>query len=193
MKMVDLVKATRSYRRFQQTPISEQMLLDLVDLARNTASGGNIQPLKYILSTTPDMNDLIFPSLAWAGYIEDWDGPETGQRPTAYIVVLCDQRIAAKGGSDIGIVAQTIALGAAEKGIGACMIGSVSRTELQAALSIPGHFRIELVIALGAPGESIVLEDVRSDGDIKYYRDEEGFHHVPKRTLADIVLRKRQA
>ena len=189
MTMSELVRATRSYRRFLQTPIAESTLMDLVDLARLTASGANLQPLAYLLSATPDRNRLIFPCLALAGYLKNWNGPETEERPTAYIIILSDRRRAEKPRFDPGIAAQTIALGATEKRLGTCMIGSVSRNHLQEALSIPDWFEIELVIALGEPGETVVLEDVSSDKDIQYYRDEQDHHHVPKRTQDEVIYR----
>jgi nitroreductase len=185
----DLVLADRSYRRFvEDEPISESTLRDLVDLARCTASAGNMQPLKYILSWTRERNDLIFPTLAWAGYLKDWPGPEPGERPSGYVIILGDRRVCEKVNHDHGIAAQTILLGAAELGYGGCMIGSVDRDALRGTLSIPEHYSILLVLAIGKPAETVVLEDVGADGSIKYYRDSDGVHHVPKRKLEDIII-----
>jgi len=185
----NLVLANRSYRRFaEDVAIDECTLRDLVDLARCSASAGNMQPLKYILSWEPERNELIFPTLAWAGYLSDWPGPALGERPSAYVVILGDRRISASGKSDQGIAAQTIMLGAAEKGLGGCMIGAIERDALREALSISEDFDILLVLALGKPAEKVVLEDVGDDGSIKYYRDTQDVHHVPKRKLEDIVI-----
>lgn len=185
----DLVLADRSYRRFvEDEPIAESTLRDLVDLARCTASAGNMQPLKYVLSWTKQRNDLIFPTLAWAGYLKDWPGPSPGERPSGYIIVLGDRRIAERVSYDHGIAAQTILLGAAELGYGGCMIGSVDRDTLRQELAISDEYDILLVLAIGRPAEKVVLEDVGEDGSIKYYRDSEDVHHVPKRRLEDIIL-----
>ena len=149
-----------------------------------------MQPLKFLVSCEPDRNSAIFPLLAWAGYLQDWPGPVEGERPTGYIVILGDTTVR-KGpfDCDCGIAAQNIVLGAVEKGLGACMIGSVKREKLREALSIPEHLEIILVIALGKPAETVELEAIGPDGDIKYWRDEGGVHHVPKRSLDDILLR----
>ena len=65
----DLVRETRSYRRFHEDhTIDTETLTDLVDLARHTASGANLQPLKYFLSCEPASNATIFQHIAWAGY-----------------------------------------------------------------------------------------------------------------------------
>jgi len=130
----------------------------------------------------------VFPTLMWAGYLKEWGGPIKGERPAAYIVILGDSRISKSIGCDHGIASQSILLGAIERGIGGCMIGSVDRDELRAALRIPDCYEILLVLALGKPAEKIVLEDVAADGDIKYYRDELDIHHVPKRKLEDVIL-----
>jgi len=185
----DLILKNRSYRRFHQDePVSMAALLELVDLARLSASAANRQPLKYILSCDSATNALIFPCLAWAGYLNDWGGPQEGERPAAYIIILGDKEITQAFGCDHGIAAQSILLGATEKGLGGCMIGSVRRPELARLLSIPERYEILLVIALGVPKEQVVLETVGADGDIKYWRDAQGVHHVPKRPLSEIVI-----
>jgi len=185
----DLVLKNRSYRRFyQDVAISLETLRELVDLARLSASGANVQPLKYILSCDPQRNALVFPCLSWAGYLKDWPGPAEGERPSAYIVILGDKTLKQSFGCDHGIAAQSILLGATEKGLGGCMIGSVNRQQLSAALAIPPHYEILLVIALGKPKEIVVIEAVGPDGNIKYWRDEQGRHHVPKRSLEEIIV-----
>jgi nitroreductase len=185
----DLILANRSYRRFHQEELTESVLLQLVDLARLSASAGNLQPLKYILSTSRETNSKIFPCLRWAAYLKEWDGPEEGERPSAYIVILHDTRISQGAGPDQGIAAQSILLGAAEKGLGGCMIASIDRDGLREALAIPGHFDIPLVIALGRPKEEVRLEEPGPSGNIKYWRDTAGVHHVPKRPLEEIIVR----
>lgn len=185
----DLVLKNRSYRRFyQDSAVSQDVLRGLVDLARLTGSAGNKQPLKYILSSDPSTNAKIFSTLAWAGYLKDWPGPPEGERPSAYIIMLGDTGIANSFNFDNGIAAQTILLGAAEQGLGGCMILSVQKEKLRELLNIPAQFEIVLVIALGKPKEIVILEDIKPDGDVKYWRDKDQKHHVPKRLLKDVIL-----
>ncbi|MBU0638773.1 MAG: nitroreductase family protein [Planctomycetes bacterium] len=187
--MRELILKNRSYRRFDEhTPVERATLRELVDLARCSASAANWQPLKYMLSNTPQRNGLIFPHLAWAGYLKDWPGPVPGQRPTAYVIILGDTRIARSFGCDHGIAAQSILLGATERGLGGCMIGSIKRDELRAALEIPECYEILLVLALGHPAEQVVLESVGPTGGIEYWRDADGVHHVPKRALDNMIV-----
>ena len=185
----DLVLKNRSYRRFHEDfTINMETLKKLVDLARLTASAGNKQPLKYILSCDRHRNAVIFSHLAWAGYLKDWPGPPEGERPSAYIIMLGDTAISQSFDFDNGIAAQTILLGAAAEGLGGCMIASIQRDKLREALNIPPRHEILLVIALGKPKETVIIEKMGSKGDMKYWRDPEGGHHVPKRSLEEIIL-----
>lgn len=184
-----LIEASRSYRRFHQAEaVDRGTLAELVDLARLSPSAANLQPLKYLLAWEPQRNAQIFPHLAWAGYLTDWAGPTEGERPAAYVIILGDTEIARSFGCDHGIAAQSILLGAAERGLGGCMIGSIQRDALRAALQIPERFEILLVLALGRPRETVVLEPVGDAGDIKYWRDRADVHHVPKRALDELII-----
>ena len=185
----ELVLGNRSYRRFhQEVPVDLDLLRELVDLARLSASGANLQPLKYILSNEAGRNAAIFDTLGWAAYLKDWAGPEEGERPAAYIVVLGDTTVRKSFGVDPGIAAQSILLGATEQGLGGCILASIQRDVLRQALGIAGQYEILLVLALGKPKETVVLDDLGPDGDIKYWRDAGGVHHVPKRALDEIIL-----
>jgi nitroreductase len=185
----DLVLKNRSYRRFyQEVSIELETLRELVDLARLSASAMNLQPLKYVLSCEPQKNALIFSHLGWAGYLKGWPGPAEGERPSAYIIVLGDTEISRSFGCDHGIAAQSILLGATERGLGGCMIATVKRQELSQALGLASRYEILLVIALGKPGETVVIDKVEPNGDAKYWRDSQGVHHVPKRALDDIII-----
>ncbi len=188
-KIADLVRENRSCRRFHEDhAVSLETLKELVDLGRLSASVANLQPLKYILSCDSKTNADIFSCLAWAGYLKDWPGPAEGERPAAYIVVLGDTNITRDVGCDHGIAAQTIMLGAREKGLAGCMLGSINRELLRDLLDVPSQLKILLALAIGKPKEQIIIETVGPDGSIRYWRDSEEIHHVPKRKLEDIII-----
>ena len=187
MSFKDLLQKDRSCRRFKQDQKIERAVLEeLVDLGRISASGANLQPLKYMLSCDAETNAKVFPHLMWAGYLKEWVGPEEGERPAAYIMILGDTEVARNPGCDHGIAAQSILLGATEQGIGGCMIGSVERRGLAEDLEIPARYDILLVLALGIPNETVRL--IEAVDSIQYYRNESDVHIVPKRTLSDILL-----
>jgi nitroreductase len=190
MSLRDLIKSNRSCRRFyEDVPVTKETLRELIDLARLSPSGANLQSLKYITVTDAAERARVFATLGWAGYLTDWPGPVAGERPAAYIVMLADTDIARNWFCDHGIAAQSIFLGAREKGLGGCMHGSVKQPELRAALDIPARYEILLVLSIGKPKEEVVLEELPPDGSVKYWRDKKGVHHVPKRRLDDIILR----
>jgi len=189
MKLREIVVKTRSYRRFNQSyNIDHKILVQLVDLARLSASGANRQPLKYLIYNTPEDCAKIFPSLVWAAYLRDWDGPAEGERPSAYIIILGDKTLAEGFGVDHGIAAQSIMLGATEEGLGGCMIASIKREMLRNELHIPEKFEILLILALGKPVENVIIDKIK-DGDVKYWRDSEQNHHVPKRSLDELIIK----
>jgi len=191
----DLLLINRSYRRFhQQMPIEYGTLIEFINLARLSPSPRNLQAFKFVISNSIEMNSKIFPTLAWAGYLSDWDGPEEGERPSAYLVILGDKTISTDFTKDYmqmgaGIVAQSMLIGAAEQGIGGCMIASIQRKKLQEILNLDDSFDIILVLALGKPKEIVVIDDVDQSGNIKYWRDTEQIHHVPKRRIEDLVIK----
>ena len=147
----------------------------------------NNQPLKFLISHSEGTNDIIFPKLGWAGNLPDWPGPVPGERPSAYIILLGDTTISTNYFVDHGIMAQSMLLGAVEKGYGGCMLLSINRPELRKDLDLPEHLKIVLVVALGRPAENVVTEDI-VDGKTGYYRDENDVHHVPKRTLEELIF-----
>jgi len=190
MDLRQLIEKTRTYRRFDEKhEITQETLVSLVDLARLSASGANRQPLKYILVTDPARRADVYTCLAWAGYLTTWEGPDPGERPTAYIVILGDKEISDSFGVDHGIASQSIMLGASEAGLGGCIIASVKKEKLRAVLDIPKDLEVLLVLALGKPVEKVVLETIENN-DVKYWRDAKRVHHVPKRTLDEIILRR---
>ena len=189
MNLKDLIFETRSYRRFDESQrIGSKTIESLIDLARLSSSGANRQPLKYLIYNTPEACERVFPSIAWAGYLEEWPGPEKGERPSGYIIILGDKSITEVFGVDHGIAAQSIMLGATEAGLGGCMIASIKREELRGELKIPDKFDILLILALGKPVEKVIIDEIKG-GDVKYWRDSKKNHHVPKRSLKELIIK----
>ncbi len=185
----ELIVQNRTCRRFyQDVPIERKTLEELVDLARCSASAANNQPLKYMLCNDPEKNAAMFPQLGFAGRLTNWPGPVEGERPAAYIIILLDTEISKNPWCDHGIAAQSILLGAREAGLAGCMHGGVKKEAVMELFGIPSRYEILLVISLGKPKEEVVIENAAPGGDIAYYRDENGVHHVPKRPLSEIII-----
>jgi nitroreductase len=187
--LLSLVRKNRSYRRFDESDkISEEMILRWIELARFSPSGRNMQPLKYVVSNTPEPNARIFENLAWAGYLRDWPGPAEGERPVSYVAVLKDKSLGENIYCDDGLAILGILLGASSDGYGGCIIGSFNKARITKLLNLPDHLEVLWIIALGKPVETVVLEELEGD-DIRYWRDENQAHHVPKRKLEDLIFR----
>ncbi len=186
--LIDLVTKSRSVRRFHEDiPVSKDFLKELINLARFCPSAQNFQPIRFYISCTAERNERIFPCLTWPKF-GNWMCPLPGQRPPAYIVLLGDFQAASSFGLDAGIAAQTILLGAAEAGLGGCLMASIERDRLRQNLSIPEQYKVLLVLALGVPAEKIVIDPIESDGSIQFWRDSEEVLHVPKRSLQDLIV-----
>lgn len=190
MTMKDMVLKCRSYRRFyQEDRISRETMLELVDLGRQTSSAANAQALKFKICCEEEENARIFDTIGWAGALPDWAGPEEGERPSGYIVILCDLALGKNKMTDDGIVAQTMMLAAVEQGYGGCMIATFKRTQVAEILGIDTEkYSLDLILALGRPKEEVRMVPVKEDGSVTYYRDEAGVHYVPKRSLEEVLL-----
>jgi nitroreductase len=185
----ELILKNRSYRRFhQEYEINKEDLLSFIDLARLSASAKNSQSLKYYISNDEELNKQIFSSLAWAGFLKDWDGPIEGEQASAYIVITLDKDITNNNYCDHGIAAQSILLGAVEKDLGGCIIAAINKKSLRETLNIPENLEILLVLAIGKPKEEINIYEIDKNEDTKYWRDKNQVHQVPKRKLKDIVI-----
>jgi nitroreductase len=186
MNVTDAIRTRRTIRFYQQTPVPQAVLHELVDAARLAPSAANLQPLEFVAIHDPKTVAKVFPTLGWASYVAPRRNPPEGKRPVAYIVVLLNRKIRASGAQhDVGAAVQNLLLAAWEKGIGACWLTSGNREQLRQILGIPEHLEIDCVISLGYPAEQPVAEKMTDS--VKYYLDERDTLHVPKRILTDIL------
>jgi len=192
MTFKELVTKNRSYRGYDHTRLIEkQELAEMVDCARLAASSVNRQPLKYVLVYEPEKVTAVQNTTKWAKGLPELMLPHPGKEPTAFIVICQDLKISENTQRfirDVGIVAQTILLAATEMGLGGCMIGNYNKGSLIEVLGLPSDIEPMLVVAIGKPDEEIRLVDVKSDGSVDYYRDENDVHYVPKRSLEDEII-----
>ena len=188
----DLILKNRSYRGYDESyAFTREQLMNYVDGARLCASSVNIQPLKYFIAWEKEDVDKIQCRIKWARQLPQMKLPHPGMCPTGFIVICQDKGISDNLNrfmKDIGIVAQSILLMAAEEELGGCMIGNFDAQDIREALELSEKLQPMLVIALGKPAETIVITEVGEDGDTAYYRDENDVHYVPKRKLEDLLV-----
>ena len=192
MEFVELVRKNRSYRGYNENrPVTREELTRLVECARLCPSSVNAQPLKYRLVWQKEEVARLQEKTNWAKALTSITLPHPGMCPTAFIVIYQDTGIDAslqRYQKDVGIVAQTMLLGAVEMGLGGCMIGNFNAGEVRQVLALPEAMAPLLVVAIGEPAETVVLTEVGPDGSVQYYRDENDVHYVPKRALEDILI-----
>lgn len=188
----DLVKANRSYRGYDESYfISREDLIDIVDCGRLTPSSVNAQPFRYYIANEKEEVAKIQSMTKWARALPELTLPHPGMCPTAFIIIYQDLNLGdsiPRYQKDVGIVAQTMLLAAAEKGLGGCMIGNYSATEVKENIDLPENLVPVLIIAIGKPKEEIILTEATEGESVKYYRDENDTHYVPKRKLDDVIL-----
>ena len=175
----------RSVRKYARKEVSKEVLLKCVDAARLSPSGANRQPLRYVVVNDQGLLREVFSTLSWAGYLPDYH-PSEEEMPRAYIVILLDKNIQKNPGHDAGIAAMSISMVAYDEGLGSCILGAVDREKLRNILNVPDDLYIVLVVSLGYPAENPVADKIK-DEDIKYWLDENGVLHVPKRELKDVM------
>lgn len=187
MNFLSLVEKTRSYRRFQEDKqIPLELMKNFIRDAGLAPCASNLQRLRFSIITTDKEREKLFAGIGWAGFITDWKGPEPGERPSAYIVVHAPEERKSFTGIDVGIVASYIVLSASAEGIGSCMLLNYEKDSVNEITSLSGYIP-ELVIALGYPGETVILE--KNSDDLRYWHDSESNHHVPKLTPEKLLLK----
>lgn len=189
----ETIKKNRSYRKFyEEEKIKPEVLRELVNLARLSGCAMNMQSLRYLLITEKEDREKIYPNIKWAGFLKDWDGPEKGRRPSAFILVLKDteKQNSAYVQIDMGIACQSILLGAVENGLGGCIIADFNKGNICRNLNIEDNLELRLVIAIGKPDQNVIIDEIEKGEDTKYWVDENGDHHVPKIRLEDIIIER---
>lgn len=189
MNLEEIIYKRRTIRRFKQDPIPLETLKKLVDYARVAPMAKNVQALDFIIVENLEVRKKLFPLVGWAGSLpQDQRTPEEGREPTAYIILLVNNNIKpAYVDYDVGAAAENILLGAVAFGLGSCWMGNVRFQKLKALLEIPDFYVIKQVISLGIPDEESMMEPF-SDS-FKYWKDEKGNIHVPKRALDDVIFK----
>ena len=186
MSVYAAVLKRRTIRRFLQKPLSRDFLKRLVNAGRLAPSGANLQPLEFIVVEDKVLLGKVFATLKWAAYIAPAGDPPQGKRPVVYIVVLINKEIKKeKGEVDAAAAIENMILVATDEGVGCCWLGSIDRDKLAEILHVPEAFLIDSVVALGYPDEAPVVE-VATDS-IKYWKDEQGVLHVPKRKIDQVI------
>ena len=186
MELKKLYEGCRTYRRFKQTEVPKEYILEALDMARIGSCGMNAQKLRYIAVLDKDTVAKMQPLVKWAGFLpKELGTPKDDECPTAFIAILRDKNAGGFINVDIGIAANTIVTSLWEKGVGSCMLGSVNVAEAEKLLEVPDDLSLRLVIALGYPDHESHIVSVTDD--LKYRMDENKDYLVPKLNFDEVV------
>jgi len=184
MDIRNAITQRRTIRRFLPKPVKKEELVDLVSLSRLYASGGNLQPIRYVVVTEQGKLDDVFETLRWAAYLPDFQ-ILCDNRPKAYVVLTADAQTKRSCQFDLGAAATTLMLAAEGCGLSTCCLASFDHTRLTDILALRNGQEPLLVIALGYPAQKSRAVDYT--GDVRYYEDENGCLCVPKYTLDELL------
>lgn len=188
MNVKEAIQKRRTIRKFEQRPVDKQMLLEMVDCARLSAYGANLQPLKFKITDDAKKCQELFENIKWAGYLPD-GAPKNGEKPMAYIAVLGDTKIKpnAQFECDAGAAVTSMMLQAVDMGLASCWLGAINSDNIHDILGVGDDLKVVYLLAVGyAKQESQICN--MQNGNVKYYEDENGKIHVPKRSLEDILV-----
>ncbi len=187
MDLMTLLKGRRTYRRFDQKAISEDILQDILTAARYASSAANKQPLTYVVVQSPEKVKEVFKLTKWAGYLPAEVGqPKEDEAPVLFIGIIENEKISAFCDTDAGLAISNMTLAAWNHGVGSCIIGACDKVKLSQMFELNEDQKLHTVVAFGYPTHTSTIADMK-DGDIKYYLDEDKNYIVPKRRIEDVV------
>lgn len=192
MDLMKLLESRRSYRRFDQSrPVPAKAINDMALALRWSASAGNLQPLRCVFVTDPEIVEAIFPHTHFAAYLpKELGTPKPGEHPVMYVVLTYEKKTKWTD-TDAGIALSNLTLAAWGHGVGSCILDNIDRPEIAALLHIPDGVTIHSAVALGYPTHTSKIVDQKAPGDVKYYLDNQKNYMVPKRPFSEFIFENR--
>lgn len=187
-QLMELLRTRRTYRRFEQREIGQEIVDEILAAARLASSAANRQPLSYIVVKEPEKVADVFACTRWAGALPPEQGqPKEGERPVLFIAVVENLDINRDCDTDAGLAISNMTLAAWNRGVGSCMIGACDRAALSGMFGLTQDQKLHTVVAFGYPSHESRIVDMESPEECKYYLDENRDYVVPKRKLEDVV------
>ena len=152
MSVMETLNTRRTYRRFAQKPVSQDVVDDMVEALRLSSCGANRQAVKLVVVQSPEMVKKVHPLVKWAAYLPPEQGaPKADEQPVMYLAVVQDSSIPGDLNTDTGIALANITLAAWAKGVGSCIMGAINKPALSELLGIAAPDKLAFMVALGYP------------------------------------------
>lgn len=188
MSVMELLTTRRTYRRFAQKAVPQDVVDDIVQAVRLSSCGANRQAVRLVLVQSPEMVAKVQPLVKWAGYLPPEQGtPKADELPTFYAAVVQDTAIPGDLATDTGIVLANMTLAAWDKGVGSCIMGAINKPALSELLGIAEPDKLAFMVALGYPAHTAKVVPMTEETGIKYYLDEDRNYCVPKRSREELA------
>lgn len=188
MNLTELYQTCRTFRRFEQKPVPDELVLRMLENARVANSASNAQPLRYIVVSSSEKVAQMQQLVKWAAKLPKEVGtPVEGEQPTLFIVVTLPKDAGRFANIDLGIGVHTLTTTAWESGVGSCIMGAINVPKINELLEVPEDRTAALAVAFGYPAHKSTIVDMPADGDLSYYVDDARDYYVPKRPLEEIA------
>lgn len=156
MNFSELLRLRQSVRRYQDRPVEEEKIGQLIEAVRLSPSASNSQPWRLLIVNEPSLKEAV--ARATFSTLVSFNKFVPQAPVIAVFTIQRPKLITQIGGRlkdrdfpliDIGIAAENFCLQAAELGLGTCMLGWFDEEAIQALLHIPKKTRIGLLITVG--------------------------------------------
>ena len=188
MSVMDLLAARRTYRRFAQKPVPQDVVEDIIEAVRLSSCGANRQAIRLVIVQKPEDVARVQPLVKWAAYLPPEQGtPKADELPTLYAAVVQETAIPGDLDTDAGIALANLTLAAWDKGVGSCIMGAIDRPKLTELLGLSATEKLHTMVAFGYPVHAARVVPMTEETGVKYYLDENRDYCVPKRSADEIA------
>ena len=188
MSMMEKMQSRRTYRRFEQKAVPQNVVEDIVEAVRLSSCGANRQAVRLVVIQNPETVAKVQPLVKWAAYLPPEQGtPKADELPTLYVAVLQDTSIPGDLNTDTGIALANMTMAAWDSGIGSCIMGAINRPALTELLDIKEPEKLAFMVAFGYPTHKSYVVPLTEETGVKYYLDENRDYCVPKRSKEEIA------
>ena len=188
MSVMETLATRRTYRRFSQKPVPQDVVDDIIEALRLSSCGANRQAVRLVIVNKAEDAAKVQPLVKWAAYLPPEEGtPKADELPTLYVAVVQDTSISGDLNTDTGIALANMTLAAWDKGVGSCIMGAINRPALTEILGIQEPEKLVFMIAFGYPTHEAKVVPLTAETGVKYYLDADRNYCVPKRGKEELA------